>query len=126
MSGKPVRATTKCRPFGVIVPSRRWCGVRALLVRSFVLVSHILLLQGVSNRPDMFRQFEFRVLNIALLSAFYPIRRVLRTTPTAGIAICDFRSHSWRALWRCLFLSSRYQGAPLRRRAPAEPLGFRR
>src|SRR5215467_13859795 len=33
ISGKPARATTKCKPFGVMVPSRRWCGVRALLVR---------------------------------------------------------------------------------------------
>jgi len=33
MSGMPVRDTTKCSPAGVIVPSSRWCGVRALAVR---------------------------------------------------------------------------------------------
>src|SRR5437763_13022429 len=41
MSGKPVRETTKWSPVGVIVPLRRWCGVRAWLVRGslFGLVS---------------------------------------------------------------------------------------
>jgi hypothetical protein len=37
MSGNPVRDTTKCRPFGVIVPLSKWCGVRARLVRGSLL-----------------------------------------------------------------------------------------
>src|SRR5262249_7235578 len=41
ISVSPPRAITKCRPFGVIVPLRRWCGVRAALPRgsSFGLLS---------------------------------------------------------------------------------------
>src|SRR5262245_29533990 len=33
ISVSPPRAITKCRPFGVIVPLRRWCGVLAALPR---------------------------------------------------------------------------------------------
>src|SRR5262252_10205351 len=33
ISVSPPRAITKCKPFGVIVPLRRWCGVRAALGR---------------------------------------------------------------------------------------------
>ena len=51
MSGKPVRATTKCRPFGVIVPLSRWCGVRAWLVRGS-------LLGLVSVRTTFFSYFD--------------------------------------------------------------------
>jgi len=33
MSGLPACEIVKCRPFGVIVPLSRWCGVRACEVR---------------------------------------------------------------------------------------------
>lgn len=31
--GSPACAITKCRPFGVVMPCSRWCGVRACCVR---------------------------------------------------------------------------------------------